>query len=208
MNLSEQQQKILDILLSEKSAATADELVSDLGITKTAVKAHLDYLANLGLLIFKDEAGVVGRPKRKYSLSEGAADAFPKQYSWLASQVLEQLAETMAPQELVLFMRKLAGRIYNEQKDQFKDQTFNKRLKNLETLMGVLGYKAKIKENNAKNFAVIEAFNCVYHDVAKVRTELCEFDRQLISYATDSKTTLQSCIAKGGKSCRFCIKSI
>lgn len=201
--LSKSQQAILDLLLKSDNGATADELVDDLGITKTAVKSHLDTLVNRDLLTFVDEKSGVGRPRRRYRLSETATEAFPKQYSWLSTQLLKELSRTLEPSALRSLMRRLAERVYSENKAHLSDPDPKVRLNRLGGLMNDLGYKAKILRVGRDSKVTIEAYNCVYHDVAKAHPELCEFDRYLINQATQMPTTLESCIAKGGACCRF-----
>lgn len=203
--LSENQQAILNYLLKSKDPATADDLVLKIGITKTAVKGHIDKLIDLGLLIYTDEKGAVGRPSRYYSLSEAGTEFFPRQYSWLSNQMLQQLSDTLSSNQLVDFMKKLADRVYQENKSVIEDAHPDRRLQNLKNLLNELGYKVTLKKHEKKETVVIEAFNCVYHNVAKSHTELCQFDLQLIRQGSQMEPVLESCIAKGGKSCRFCL---
>ena len=206
ISFSPKQQAILDLLLSDKGGATADELVIKIGITKTAIKAHLNYLLDSGYLIFEDQIASVGRPRRRYFLSEQATEAFPKQYSWLSTQLLEQLSATLSSAELVKFMKELADRVYRENQASLEHVDQEQRLHKLAQLMNTLGYKSKLKIQKSSNQVTIEAFNCVYHNVAKAHPELCQFDVQLIRKSSRMQTTLESCIVKGGSSCRFCLK--
>jgi predicted ArsR family transcriptional regulator len=71
--------------------------------------------------------------------------------------------------------------------------------------MNELGYRASLKQSDLRKGAVVEATNCVYHVVAKRHPELCQFDVKFMENATGMKVKLESCIAKGGAVCRFCI---
>ena len=70
-----------------------------------------------------------------------------------------------------------------------------------------LGYRATLKQSDLRKGEVIEATNCVYHAVAKKHPELCQFDTQFIRSATRLDVRLESCIARVGSVCRFCITS-
>ncbi|MGZ3238385.1 MAG: methanogen output domain 1-containing protein, partial [Burkholderiaceae bacterium] len=57
--------------------------------------------------------------------------------------------------------------------------------------------------NEASKAAVIEADNCVFHNLALQNTAICQFDLALLSTFTDSKVDHQECMAKNGNVCRF-----
>jgi predicted ArsR family transcriptional regulator len=68
--------------------------------------------------------------------------------------------------------------------------------------MDQLGYNAKIAAG-ADTARVIEADNCVFHELAIKNPEICDFDLAMMSTFTDSKVDHQECMARGGNVCRF-----
>ncbi len=91
---------------------------------------------------------------------------------------------------------------------QFKNaRNSNEVLELLVKTMNDLGYRAALKQSVLRKGAIIEASNCVYHSVAKVHPELCSFDISLIEKTTGMKAKLESCIARGGDVCRFCLRT-
>jgi predicted ArsR family transcriptional regulator len=75
--------------------------------------------------------------------------------------------------------------------------------------MNELGYRSTLKQSDLRKGAVIEATNCVYHTVAKEHPSLCTFDTKFIENATGGMDVkLESCIARGGSVCRFCIRKV
>lgn len=50
---------------------------------------------------------------------------------------------------------------------------------------------------------VIEASNCVFHQLAMGNPEICALDLALLSAFTDSAVDHQECMATGGHVCRF-----
>ena len=207
-NLHRNQKRILDYLLGHVEGATLDELSSHLEITKSAAKEHIVKIENLGYLTFRDQKGTVGRPKRHYLLSTQGQDAFPKQYSWLSNVLLELLAENMGKETVSKIMNDLADKVAKSMAPQFK------RAKNPAELLGLitaalndLGYRSTLKQSDLRKGAIIEASNCVYHTVAKKHPALCNFDVKFIKNAMGGMNVkLESCIARGGSVCRFCIR--
>ena len=205
-NLHENQRKILEHLLSHHEGASLDELAAHLGLTRTAVQQHVLRLLDLGYLAYSDTKGAVGRPRRRYLISDQGIDAFPKQYSWLANAILAQLAQDLGPVGAKAFMQNPAGAVAASLDSQVgPSDPPAQRLRKVTALMNELGYRAVLKPGGATSEAAIEAVNCVYHSVAKVHPELCQFDVSLIEQVSGMSVRLETCIAKGGSVCRFCV---
>ena len=205
--LHDNQRKILEHLMDHHEGGTLDELAAHLGVTRTAVQQHIVQLLDLGYLAFEDAKGSVGRPRRRYMISEEGIDAFPKKYSWLANAILAQLALKLGPGGSRAFMQELAGSVAASVDNPPRaSDPAPLRLKKVTAMMNDLGYRAALKPGASPKESVIEAVNCVYHSVAKKHPELCQFDVSLIEHASGMEVKLETCIAKGGASCRFCIK--
>jgi DeoR family transcriptional regulator, suf operon transcriptional repressor len=207
LGLHENQKKILDYLLDHQEGATLDELASHLGITKTAAKEHLIKVENLGYLTFVDTKGTVGRPRRRYLLSQDGHEAFPKQYSWLSNVLLELLAQDLGKEAVSDLMRALADKVAQSMEPKFRDaKSPTELLARVTATLNELGYRAALKQSDLRKGAILEATNCVYHSVAKQPPELCRFDVRFIENASGMDVKLESCIARGGTVCRFCLR--
>jgi DeoR family transcriptional regulator, suf operon transcriptional repressor len=202
------QKKILEHLLNHPEGATLEELSEHLGITKTGTKEHLVKIEALGYLSYVDSKGSVGRPRRRYLLSNDGREVFPKQYSWLSNVLLELLAEDLGPEGVARIMKSLAEKVAASMREKFeKTPSTAVLLAELTKVLNELGYRAFLRQSDLRKGAVIEATNCVYHSVAKQHPELCQFDVHFIKSATGMKNVkLESCIARGGSVCRFCIR--
>ena len=199
------QQKILDLLLDQNDGATLDEICEHIGVTRTAAKEHVLKLEDMDLLTYRDDKMGVGRPKRKYLLSDAGHEAFPRQYSWLSIILLETLAKDLGPASISRMMKELGKKVALSMKQRFEGKTNVALLNEVKGAMNELGYRSSIKQSDLRKGAVLEATNCVYHSVAKKHPELCQFDIQFLESATGMKVKLESCIARGGTVCRFCI---
>lgn len=206
-SLHQNQRKILDYLLGHQEGATLEELSSHLEITKTAVKDHLIKIEGLGYLSYRDTTGTVGRPRRRYLLSQEGHDAFPKQYSWLSNVLLELLAQDLGKDGVARLMRSLADKVAKSMESKFQSPSSPvELLERITKALNELGYRAMLKQSDLRKGAVIEATNCVYHSVAKEHPELCGFDVRFIENASGMNVKLESCIARGGTVCRFCLR--
>jgi predicted ArsR family transcriptional regulator len=206
-SLHENQRRLLDFLMDHPEGATLDEIATHLDITKTAAKEHVLKVEAHGYLTFRDERGSVGRPKRRYLLSPEGHEAFPRQYSWLSNVLLEHLAGTMGAEGVSRVMDSLADEVARSMEARFRAAPSPAELlAELTRAMNELGYRAALKQSDLRKGAVIEATNCVYHSVAKKHPELCRFDVKFMENATHMDVRLESCIARGANSCRFCIR--
>lgn len=207
MGLHSNQKLILEYLLDHPEGATLDELAEHLELSKTAVKEHLIKIETQGLIQFEDSKGGVGRPRRRYLLSQEGNEIFPRQYSWLSNVLLEILAQDLGSEAVSKLMKKLAHKVASSMESRFeKAQSTADLLKEITAAMNELGYRASLKQSDIRKGAVLEATNCVYHNVAKEHPELCKFDIQFLEKASGLNVKLESCIARGGSVCRFCLK--
>lgn len=205
-NLHPNQSRILEHLLSQPGGASLDQLGSHLGLTRTAVQQHVHRLQDLGLITYRDDRGAVGRPRRHYLLTEAGIEAFPKKYAWLAQALLARLARQWGPGQAEAFMTGLAEDVAASLlAAPAPGETPDQRMKRVAALLDDLGYRAALTAVHADGGGVIEAVNCVYHSVAKEHPELCRFDVRLVEAATGMPVRLDSCIARGGAVCRFCV---
>jgi predicted ArsR family transcriptional regulator len=206
-SLHENQKKILDYLLDHPDGATLEELSDHLQITKTAAKEHIIKVTDLGLLTYADSKGSVGRPKRRYLLSPEGHEAFPKQYSWLSHVLLELLAEDLGDETVARLMSDLGKKVAGSMKPQFEKVKSSAELLALITqTLNELGYRAVLKQSDVRKGAILEATHCVYHSVAKQHPALCGFDISFLENASGMNVQMETCIAKGGSTCRFCLK--
>lgn len=206
-SLHSNQKKILEFLLDKPQGATLTSIADFIGVTKTAAKEHILKLDHLGLITFEDAKGTVGRPKRSYMLTESGHEVFPKQYSWLSSVLLELLAEDLGPKMVARIMKDLGKKVALSMNDRFKNKSHAQLLSEISKAMNELGYRSFLKQSDIRKGAILEASNCVYHKVAIEHPELCQFDIQFLESASGLKVKLESCIARGGSICRFCLTS-
>lgn len=209
IGLHANQKKTLEYLLEQQEGATLDAIAEHLQLTKTAAREHVMKIQAMGMITNEDDKGSIGRPRRRYLLTPEGHEAFPRQYSWLSTVLLEFLTEDLGGQKMTETMEGLALRIVKSLEKRFSDKSsVPERLTEVTKVMNELGYRASLKQSDLRKGAIIEATNCVYHSVAKAHPELCAFDIKFIQAASGGKTVkLESCIARGGSVCRFCIRN-
>jgi predicted ArsR family transcriptional regulator len=183
---------------------SVDELSKGLEITRNAVRQHLSSLEGAGLVA----AGTTrpsggGRPQQLYVLTELGKESFPRQYSWLAQLVVASVSREEGGENMGKRLSEIGAGIAEQIRSQYPDlATHQEKVEKLAEVMDQLGYNAK-NATLPSGETVIEADNCVFHQMAVKDLEICHLDRGLMETFTDSKVEHHECMARGGELCRF-----
>jgi predicted ArsR family transcriptional regulator len=201
--IESRQQQILKLLLENKAGLSIDELSVALSISRNAVQQHLAVLEKEGCIQIGILNKTAGRPVRSFVLTKTGINSFPKQYAWFSELILSDLKKEMGSEALQSYLHKLAVNLSQTLLPHFEGKQTEERIGELIKVMDGLGFKTRNNSNSDTHQAVIEACNCIYHDLAQKHEEICEFDRVLISCLLDKKIEQTECMAKGGAMCCF-----
>jgi predicted ArsR family transcriptional regulator len=201
--LGDRQKQLLRLLLKTKAGLTVEELSKGLKITRNAVRQHLAALESDGLIALGATRPSGGRPQQLYALTDKGKEVFPRHYSWFAQLVIEAIKREHGPEGL----RARLGEIGASVAEQLRNQspglgTREEKVEKLAAVMDQLGYNARTVAS-ADKAPVIEADNCVFHELALKNPEICHFDLEMMGTFTGSKVDHQECMARGGNVCRF-----
>ncbi len=197
--LGSRRRALLTELLRDKQGLTVDELSRRLAITRNAVRQHIATLEHDGLIVTGSTRPTGGRPEQLYVLTDAGREFFPRQYSWFAQLVIESIKGENGAAALRRQLTALGSSVAKQLRAQHPGaKSRAEKIRKVAELMEELGYNAKLAAPG-----VIEADNCVFHDLAQKNPEVCEFDLALLSGFTESKVEHAECMAKGGHMCRF-----
>ncbi len=201
--LGDRQKQLMRELLKSKSGVTVDELSEALAITRNAVRQHLTALERDGLVQCASTRPSGGRPHQLYVLSDRGKEFFSRHYAWFAELLVESLERESGPDQFRKRLQSLGGGVAMQLLAQNADlKTPKDKVQRLAGLMQDLGYEAK-GSTAPDGTPVIEADNCVFHQLAMKHPEVCDFDLALLGTFTGSKVEHEECMAKGGGVCRF-----
>jgi predicted ArsR family transcriptional regulator len=197
------QQQILKLLLETKAGLSIDEIATALDISRNAVQQHFAVLEKDGYIQMGVVNKTAGRPVRRFVLTEAGINSFPKQYAWFSELILTDLKNEMGSEAFQRYLHNLANNLSQRLLAQFIDKQPDERLDALLKVMDSLGFQTKKLTDSNSNEPLIEACNCIYHDLAQKHEEICEFDRTLMSSLLDKDIEQVECMAKGGAVCCF-----
>ncbi|MGE5468836.1 MAG: helix-turn-helix transcriptional regulator [Ignavibacteria bacterium] len=201
--LGQRQRDLLKRLLWKKGGLTVLELTEQLHITSNAVRQHLAALENDGLVARGGSRPSGGRPEQLYVLTEAGRELFPRHYWWFAQLIVQSIkaegGAQAACERFEALGSEVARQLLHQQADPASRQ---ERVEKLGQVMEGLGYETGNASANG-DMSVIEAHNCVFHNLAQADPDVCRFDLALLSTFADSEVLHEECMAKGGNVCRF-----
>jgi DeoR family suf operon transcriptional repressor len=198
------QQAVLNHLLDQKAGATLDELVTAVGLGRTAVNQHLIALERDGHVQKAAPRKTGGRPQHVYVLTESGANLFPKQYSWFSKMLIETLRGQVGAEQVSQFMYDLGLKLSAGLIPRLVGKNRTERINEIVKIMNETGFVARvIPMAGGEKLPRVECKNCVYHDLSKDYPEVCRFDIGFLSGLMGAEVEHQACIQRGGDSCRF-----
>lgn len=195
------QQKLLRQLLLSPQGASVEQLCDALRVTHNAVRQHLTALLVAGVVERGDVRATGGRPQSRYRLTPLGRDLFPRNYGVIATALLEQL---YARDEKPEVQSRLAdmGRVLGEAASLHIDAADPAGMAAaLARQLDALGYEAIAVRNGEET--QVEAYNCVFHALAKAHPDVCRFDLAFMEAATGRAIQHLECLVRGGHACRF-----
>lgn len=196
------QQRLLRKLLASPQGATVEELCKVLGVTHNAVRQHLTALLAAGYVARGQSIASGGRPRACYVLQQAGRDLFPRNYALIASGMMDYLyayAGTAAVQQMLGEMGTALGAEAAARINAAATPDEATRL--LAEQLDVLGYEAHTV--HAGDHDEVEAWNCVFHNLAKAHPDVCRFDIAFMSAATGRPVQRTQCMLHGSPACRF-----
>lgn len=201
--IGKRQKELMQLLLRNKGGLTVDELAKRLRITRNAVRQHLAALSSEGLATPSATRPSGGRPQQLYTLTEKGKEVFPRHYSWFARLAVEAIMREHGAAGLRKRLVEMGAAVGEQLRARHPGpETRQQKVGKLAEIMDQLGYNARTAPASDKA-PVIEADNCVFHELAMKNPEICQFDLAMMSALTDSKVDHQECMARGGNICRF-----
>ncbi len=203
-SFGERQQRLLNLLLENKSGMTMDELARALSVSKPAVHQHLTALERDGYVARHALVKTGGRPSHVYVLSERGIHLFPKHYAWFSQLLLQQLLRQMGGEAMEKLLYQLGREAAASLRQRIQGKEGTEKIREVVRIMQEFGYQAQVVEGE-NGLPEISAKNCIYHDLAKNHREVCALDLGLLDGLLEESVAQRACMVRGGSDCRFCL---
>lgn len=195
------QQRLLRQLLMASEGGTVESLCAQLRISHNAVRQHLSALIARQYVERTQSKPSGGRPTACYRLTEAGRALFPRNYGTIAAALLGQLHERLGDSAMEAVLRKLGHELGSLEVTPPPDSPSMDVASGIAQKLDALGYEATAARHGEE--WQIEAFNCVFHALARQYPHVCKFDLAYMEAASGRRVHHMECIVRGGHVCRF-----
>jgi len=199
--LGSTQQRLLRQLLMANEGGTVESLCAQLHISHNAVRQHLSALIAHHYVERTQSRPSGGRPIACYRLTEEGHGLFPRNYATIATALLTQMYDQLGESAMESSLRELGRTLGRHEPAPSPAAPSKEVAHNLAQKLDSLGYEATAAQRDEE--WQIEAFNCVFHALARQHPQVCKFDLAYMEAASGRRVHHMECIVRGGHVCRF-----
>jgi DeoR family transcriptional regulator, suf operon transcriptional repressor len=188
-----------------RGSATVDELACDLGVVPVTMRTHLAALEAQGLLQSTDERGHVGRPRRRYRLTDKANAALPHGYAGLTADLLDALQSLAGKRGVDQLWDVAAARHAARHSASVAGATLADRVAAVARVLQDESGLADWRQDGDR--FVMRDLHCPYAALASERSEVCRYHVQVLTRLLGEPVMLEQSIASGQSHCDFVVSS-
>lgn len=196
------QRKLLRVLLSKQQGATVEELCAALNVSHNAVRQHLTALTGAGFVARGETIPSGGRPRAVYVLLPAGRELFPRNYALIAHGMIEHLYARGGIAAVQAMLGAIGAKLGGETASRIAAATSrDETTRILAEQLDALGYEAEVVD--VDGHTEVQAWNCVFHSLARAHPDVCRFDLAFMSAATGRAVQRTTCMLHGQPACRF-----
>lgn len=204
LRLGGTQQRLLRQLLMSGGGCTVEELCLRLKITHNAVRQHLSALIAHDYAERAEAIATGGRPQIRYAITMAGRELFPRNYAAIAGALLTRLESHLGDRAVGELLVELGATVAASQLPLPASEDDEHLVKALAERLDSLGYEAVPARSDGE--WQVEAFNCVFHALARQNPQVCKFDIAYMEAVSGRKVALTACMLHGEHVCRFRLK--
>ncbi len=193
--------KLMRVLLAAPQGATVENLCDALRVSHNAVRQHLTALITAGYVERGTALPSGGRPQARYVLRAAGRELFPRNYALIATGVLEHLYANTGKAGVQAMLGEIGRSLGAAAAERIRAADPAETAQALAGQMDALGYEAQAVQRDGET--QIEAWNCVFHALARAHPDVCRFDLAFMEAATGHPVQHVECLLRGGHACRF-----
>jgi DeoR family suf operon transcriptional repressor len=186
--------------------ATVEAIATDLGMTPSGARQHVQALAAIGLVTAEPIArapGGRGRPQLAYSLTDAGEDALPKRYRDLSQELLGYLDDEDPGVLDRIFERRRDARVAGARARLEAATTLAEKVDELAAILDEDGYLTSVATLGPGRFRVDE-HNCAITAVARRYGQACTSELEFIrTVLPEAEVTRVHHMNAGDRSCAY-----
>jgi predicted ArsR family transcriptional regulator len=189
---------------------TAAELAGRLGVTEVASRQHLSRLLDEALVSYEERPGGVGRPARRYAMTEAASGRFPDTHAELTVDLLEAARHIFGEEGVGRLVADRTKRQLESYRARLPRASapLSARVTALAALRAEEGYMAQVEAAADGSFLLLEN-HCPICAAARVCQGLCRDELALFRRVLGSDTRVERTehALAGSRRCAYRIAS-
>jgi predicted ArsR family transcriptional regulator len=193
-------QQLLDVI-RRHGEVTISTLISEMGVTATAVRQRVQRLMADGLIERHAENKGRGRPNHRYSLTEKGERSAGDNFADMASVLWEEIKAVEDPSVRRGLLKRIADRFVERYRNDVSGESLGERMKSLAGLMGERQIPFIVDES--KSLPVISALACPYPELARQDRSVCTMEKLMLSEILGENVRLSECRLDGATCCTF-----
>lgn len=188
-------------LLRKQGPLTISALVSQMGVTATAVRQRIQRLTAEGLIERQAEKKGRGRPNHRYSLTSKGEQSTGNNFADMASVLWEEIKSVEDSEVRRGLLKRIAGRFVERYRGDVAGETLDDRMTELAGLMGERDIPFSVDRSGA--LPVLSAHACPYPELAKADRGVCTMEKLMLSEILGANVRLSECRLDGATCCTF-----
>ena len=198
-------QRILDLLKQTGGGLSVPELCSRLELSSVAVRRQLTSLEGDDLLFTRREKQRMGRPVRRYYLTEKGHETFERDYANLAIDVLVTLRVLEGTNKVHEVFERRKDDHAKKYRERMSGSTLETRIHQISQLLTEDGYMA-VWEKVGPNRYLIKLMNCAVARVARKFPHLCIYEEELLSELLQARVARKHHILHNDHFCSYFVE--
>ena len=200
-HLGATQQALLRHMLQQPEGIGVEALCERLRISHNAVRQHLTALIAKGWVERIAPRPTGGRPEARFRLTAEAHALFPRNYAQIAGALIEGVIARLGDEGAREMLAGLGRDLGTAEPAPPPELSRDDIAAALAQRLDQLGYEAIATQRGGD--AQIEAYNCVFHVLARAHPDVCRFDLAFMETASGRRIHHMECMVRGGHVCRF-----
>ncbi len=197
--------RLLELLKETGRAIAIKELCEKLQLSSMAVRRQVTLLEVDGLIFSENERRKVGRPAKRYYLTDQGHEYFERDYANLAIELLAALRSLNGKRNVnQVFERRMHEDLKTARK-RVLGKTLEARVHDATKWFTEKGYRAKW-EKIATDKYLIKFMNCAVLQVATKFPQICVCEEDFLSELLQAKVTRRHYILKSGHFCSYLVE--
>jgi len=197
--------RLLELLKETGRGIAVKKMCEKLQLSSMAVRKQLTLLKGDGLIFSENERRKVGRPAKRYYLTDQGHEYFERDYANLTIELLVALRSLNGKRkENQVFQRRMHEDLKTARK-RVLGKTLEARVHYATKWFAEKGYMARW-EKIATNKYLIKFMNCAVLQVAKKFPQICVCEEDFLSKLLQAKVTRRHYILKDGHFCSYLVE--